>query len=208
MELVIIDMEDLEIIFHQLIVTKNLKIGQSLVFYLLPMLPNKIPLKIFGYKLKIFYESIGIYVILLRLSNFCLTFSLRNINLISPKSISTSIHRKSFRIAIAERLGVHRITVHRWLTQYSVGGLTSLLKIGKLTGRPRVIPKAIIAGLSNKLSEESCEFKSYKEIGKWVEDKYPISAKYQTLHKQVHYRMKAKLKVPRTASIKKIMRQV
>jgi putative transposase len=63
---------------------------------------------------------------------------------------------------VAERLGVHRITVHRWLKQYSVGGLTSLLTIGKSTGRPRVIPKTIIAGLSKKLSEESCEFKSYK----------------------------------------------
>jgi putative transposase len=104
---------------------------------------------------------------------------------------------------VAERLGIHRITVHRWLKQYSVGGLRSLLKIGKLTGRSRVIPQAIIAGLSNKLSEESCEFKSYKEIGKWVEDKYQTSIKYPTLHKQVHYRMKAKLKVPRRSSIKK-----
>jgi transposase len=104
---------------------------------------------------------------------------------------------------VAERLGVHRITVHRWLKQYSVGGLTSLLKIGKSNGRPGVIPQAIIAGLSKKLSEESCEFKTYKYIGKWVEDKYQISVKYQTLHKQVHYRMKAKLKVPRRSSIKK-----
>ena len=101
MELVIIDMENLEIICHQLIMTKNLKNGQLLVFYLLPMLPNKIPLKIFGYNLKIFYESIGIYVSLLRSSNFCLSFSPRNINLISPKFISTPIQRKSFRIAIA-----------------------------------------------------------------------------------------------------------
>jgi len=46
-----------------------------------------------------------------------------------------------------------------------------------------------------------------KLIGKWVEDKYQISVKYQTLHKQVHYRMKAKLKVPRRSIIKKIMRQ-
>jgi putative transposase len=63
---------------------------------------------------------------------------------------------------VAERLGVHRITVNRWLKQYSVGGLPELLKIGKSTGRPRVIPKAVIAWLSKKLSEESCEFKSYK----------------------------------------------
>ena len=104
---------------------------------------------------------------------------------------------------VAERLGVHRVTVNRWLKQYSVGGLPALLKIGKSTGRPGVIPKAVIAGLSEKLSEESCEFKSYKEIGKWREEKYQISVKYQTLHKQVHYRMKAKLKVPRRSSIKK-----
>ena len=104
---------------------------------------------------------------------------------------------------VAERLGVHRITVHRWLKQYSAGGLPELLKIRQATGRPRVIPEAIIAGISKKLSEESCEFKSYKEIGKWVEDNYQVSVKYQTLHKQLHYRMKAKLKVPRRSSIKK-----
>jgi putative transposase len=79
--------------------------------------------------------------------------------------------------------------------------MPALLKIGKSTGRPRVIPKAVIAGLSEKLNEESCDFKSYKEIGKWVEDPYQISVKYQTLHKQLYYRMKAKLKVPRRSSI-------
>ena len=46
-----------------------------------------------------------------------------------------------------------------------------------------------------------------KLIGKWVEDKYQISVKYQTLYKQVHYRMKSNLQVPRRWSIKKIMRQ-
>ena len=82
--------------------------------------------------------------------------------------------------------GVHRITVNRWLKKYSVGGVPALLKTGKSTGRPRVIPQAVIAGLSEKLSEESCEFKSYKEIAKWVEEKYQISVKYQTLHKQLY----------------------
>ncbi len=66
----IIDMENLKIICDQLMLTKNLRIGRLLVFYLLPMLPNKIQLKIFGYNLNFFYEGIGIYVSLLRLSNF------------------------------------------------------------------------------------------------------------------------------------------
>ncbi|WP_445251360.1 helix-turn-helix domain-containing protein [Microcoleus sp. D2_18a_D3] len=104
---------------------------------------------------------------------------------------------------VAERLGVHRITVHRWLKQYSAGGLSELLEIRQATGRPRVIPSAVIAGISEKLSEESCDFKTYKEIGQWVEENYQVSVKYQTLHKQVHYRMKANLKEPKPMSNEK-----
>jgi putative transposase len=80
------------------------------------------------------------------------------------------------------------------------GGLPELLKIRPPTGRPRVIPSAVIAGISEKLSEESCEFKTYKEIGEWVEDNYQVSVKYKTLHKQLHYRMKANLKNPKPVS--------
>ena len=54
------------------------------------------------------------------------------------------------------------------------GGLPELLKIRPPTGRPRVIPSEVIAGISEKLSEESCEFQTYKEIGKWVEDNYQV----------------------------------
>jgi putative transposase len=104
---------------------------------------------------------------------------------------------------VAERLGVHRTTVQRWLKQYNKGGISELLKIRHSTGRPRVIPPVIIADILKKISVESCEFKSYKEIGEWVEENYQISIKYQTLHKHLRYRMKAKLKVPRRCSIKK-----
>ena len=83
------------------------------------------------------------------------------------------------------------------------GGLPELLKIRPPTGRPRVIPSEVIAGISEKLSEESCEFKTYKEIGKWVEDNYQVSVKYQTLHKHLHYRMKANLKNPQPVSNEK-----
>ena len=78
-----------------------------------------------------------------------------------------------------------------------------MLEIRQSTGRPRVITSGVIAGLSKKLSDESCEFKSYKQIAKWVEKNYKISLNYHTLYKHLHYRMKAKLKVPRRSSIKK-----
>jgi len=104
---------------------------------------------------------------------------------------------------VAEVLRVHSITVQRWFKQYSEGGLSSLLKLGQLTGKPRALSSEIIAGISTKINSDSCEFKSYKEIATWVEENYQVSVKYQTLHKQIRYRMKAKLKVPRRLSNKK-----
>jgi len=37
-----------------------------------------------------------------------------------------------------------------------------MLKIRQATGRTRVIPSAVIAGISQKLSEEFCDFNSYE----------------------------------------------
>ena len=45
---------------------------------------------------------------------------------------------------VAELLGVHRITVQRWLKQYNDGGLSSLLKLRRSTGRPRVNASKLI----------------------------------------------------------------
>ncbi|WP_445248265.1 helix-turn-helix domain-containing protein [Microcoleus sp. OTE_8_concoct_300] len=87
---------------------------------------------------------------------------------------------------VAELLGVDRITVQKWLKQYNDGGLSSLLKLRRSTGRTRVIPYEVIAGITTKIREKSCEFKSYKEMAGWVEDNYQVSVKYQTLHKQLH----------------------
>ena len=56
----------------------------------------------------------------------------------------------------------HLGLLYRWFKQYTAGGLPEMLKIRLTTGRYRVIPSAVIAGISQKLSEESCDFKSYK----------------------------------------------
>ncbi len=104
---------------------------------------------------------------------------------------------------VAEVWRVHRITLQRWFKQYSEGGLSSLLKLGQSTGKSRAISSEIIAEISTKINEDSCEFKSYKEIAISVEENYQLSVKHQTLHKQIRYRMKAKLKVPRRLSNKK-----
>ena len=104
---------------------------------------------------------------------------------------------------VAKLWRVPKITLQRWFKQYNEGGLLSLLKRGQSTGRPRAISSETIAGISTNINQGSCEFKSYKEIARWVEENYQVSVNYQTLHKQIRYRMKAKLKVPRRWSNKK-----
>jgi putative transposase len=41
--------------------------------------------------------------------------------------------------------------------------------MGQSTGRPRAITRDVIAGRVKKLSEESCKFKTYKEMAAWGE---------------------------------------
>ena len=104
---------------------------------------------------------------------------------------------------VAQLLGVHRTTVQRWLKKYHNGGLEQLLEIKPITGRPQSIPAQIVASIKEKISQEYGGFKSYKEIGTWLEQSYNLSVKYSTIHNQVRYRLKAKLKVPRPDSTKK-----
>jgi len=65
---------------------------------------------------------------------------------------------------VSELLELHRITVQKWVKQYNQSSLLSLLKLCHCTGKPQVIPLELITGILTKISEESCEIKSYKEI--------------------------------------------
>ncbi len=56
---------------------------------------------------------------------------------------------------VAEVWRVHKITLQRWFKQYSEGGLSSLLKLGQSTGRPRAISSEIIAEISTKINSAS-----------------------------------------------------
>jgi transposase len=58
-----------------------------------------------------------------------------------------------------------------------------------------------LAGLQERL-EQPPGFKSYKEIVDWLNQTYQLNLTYPTVYKWVHYRLKAKLKVPRPKSAK------
>jgi transposase len=100
---------------------------------------------------------------------------------------------------LAERLGRDPSTVTRWLQRYRQGGLAALLEVKVAPGQtPQLTPEAM-AGLQAKLNQPD-GFGSYGEIVEWLKANYKLELTYATTYYWVHYRLKAKLKVPRPCS--------
>lgn len=102
---------------------------------------------------------------------------------------------------VAVVVGRERVTVHRWLKTYTSLGINGLLAAKKSTGRPPIINTEAREQLSKEL-EQPEGFKSYGEIQTWLKAVEGIEASYKVVHDTVRYRMKAKLKVPRTVGVK------
>lgn len=102
---------------------------------------------------------------------------------------------------LAERLGRDPSTITRWLQRYRQGGLASLLKVTSAPGQPRQITPEAMTGLEAKLNSPE-GFSSYGEIVDWLKATYNLELTYATVYYWVHYRLKAKLKVPRPCSAK------
>lgn len=101
---------------------------------------------------------------------------------------------------LAERLGRDPSTVTRWLQRYRRGGLERLLEVKVAPGQTRRITAESMAGLKARLNSPE-GFSSYGEIVRWLKANYQLELSYATVYYWVHYRLKAKLKVPRPCSI-------
>ncbi len=109
---------------------------------------------------------------------------------------------------LAELLGVHRVTIQKWLKKYRDEGLKGLLVIKEKTGRPPQLNPKAIALIEQRLTEAENGFKSYEEIQKWLSENCQLEINYKTLYHWIRYKFKAKLKVPRRSAIKKNEQEV
>lgn len=100
---------------------------------------------------------------------------------------------------LAHRLGRDTSTVTRWLQKYRRGGLSQLLEVKTAPGQVPHLPPSALAGLKERL-EQGEGFKSYGQIVEWLKAEYNLELTYATVYSWVHYRLKAKLKVPRPHS--------
>jgi transposase len=110
------------------------------------------------------------------------------------------------RISIAQILSRNRNTIGDWLDTYEKEGLSGLLTIKTRPNRKNSIPPDVLQNLEQKLRNPE-GFKSYKAIQVWIQHEFSISVPYQTLHRIVRYRLKAKPKVGRKSHIKKTNRR-
>lgn len=102
---------------------------------------------------------------------------------------------------LAHRLGRNPSTISRWLQKYRQGGLSELLEVKTAPGAVPQIRAEALAGLQARLESET-GFSSYGEIISWLKTEYGLELTYATVYYWVHYRLKAKLKVPRPCSAK------
>ena len=99
----------------------------------------------------------------------------------------------------AGMLGRHRITLQRWLTKYTQGGLELLLKPPTGQGCKSKVPESIAVELKAALDTES-GFGGYGEVQDWLQER-GVELTYGGTHYYVHYVLGAGLKVPRPRSL-------
>lgn len=102
---------------------------------------------------------------------------------------------------LAQRLERNPSTISRWLQKYRQGGIGALLEVKTAPGQAPKIDGEMLKCLQARLAQPQ-GFKSYIEIGQWLQQEFGATLKYKTVHKTVRYRLKAKLKVPRPQSHK------
>lgn len=107
----------------------------------------------------------------------------------------------------AKLLGRNRSTVQEWLKKYRSQGIKSLLEQKHSSGRPRAIPQWAEKALHESLEKQE-GFNDYQEIVDWLRNNLGINAKYKTVYKLVHYKLKSSPKVPRPQSVEQSKQQV
>ena len=106
------------------------------------------------------------------------------------------------RKQVADLIGVHRKTVGQWLSTYASEGLDALLDREYSPGRPSRLSQAQQDVLREALKRPQ-GFSNYQQIVDYIADTFGVEMKYKTVHGLVHYKWKAKLKVPRKSHEKK-----
>lgn len=106
------------------------------------------------------------------------------------------------RTQVADLLGVHRVTVGKWLTTYQIDGIEALLHRRDPPGRKSLLSDEQLDILRHRLESEA-GFSRYIEIQQYIKTTFDVEMGYKAVYALVHDKWNAKLKVPRKSHQKK-----
>ena len=109
------------------------------------------------------------------------------------------------RQQVALLLGVSRNTVASWLDRYEESGLEAMLAVKPLPGKAPALAGADLRRLQEALARGE-GFGSYGEIQEWIRSELGVEMKYHAVHKLVHGKLGARLKVARPSHPQKTRR--
>ncbi|MBK7129119.1 MAG: helix-turn-helix domain-containing protein [Crocinitomicaceae bacterium] len=109
---------------------------------------------------------------------------------------------------LAELIGVNHNSIQTWRTKYQKGGISKLLKDGRIGFKPSIISKSVHKKIKLKLCSEDAAFSSYKQLHAWVENNFIKGVNYNSLRHYVKRHFGASLKVPRKSHIKRIKKRL
>jgi transposase len=109
------------------------------------------------------------------------------------------------RQQVASLVGVHRNSVGEWLDAYATGGLAAMLSVKPLPGKAPALSNEQLTQLREALARPE-GFASYGDIQAWIADTLGVTMQYHAVHKLVHDKLGARLKVARPSHPKKTTR--
>jgi len=107
------------------------------------------------------------------------------------------------REELGDHLGVKRRTIEKWLSDYRLGGLDTMMLSGKRNRKSYMITEEIHKGLEQKVMDREQGFSSYVEAQTWIALEYDLELKYNTVREHLIRHFKTKIKSPRKSHVKK-----
>jgi transposase len=128
-------------------------------------------------------------------------------NLRSEKRIKYLIDIKTKRFStrqeLATYLSVHIRTMERWLTNYKIGGVVTMLTDKPKNKGSKIISSEIHKGLEQRVNDSHNPFLGYWDAQQWVVEQYGVEVKYQRIREYLIQHFSTKLKVLRKSHYKK-----
>lgn len=104
---------------------------------------------------------------------------------------------------LAKILGVDPNSIQNWRKKYITGGVSLLLKDGRIGFKPKLLNAKQHAKVLAKLNNPKAAFGSFKELQTWMNSTFKKDFNYNSLRHYVKRHFGAKMKVARKSHIHK-----